>query len=504
MARLVPPETGVTVRMYRQGHGDCFLLCTKGEDGQGVYILIDCGLWGGSQVPGGPSIAEVVADIAEATGRRLDVLVITHEHMDHVNGFDAKAADGSWAWDSFTEISELWLAWTEDGTDPDAIALRERFNDVLVGLAAAAAQPDNFGLAADGRTAGLIRDVLVAHTGEEDVTKIASMLRTGGGVGLGIDGQTQLAVEGMTNKKAMSRMRGKAGRVRFLAPERGPQAVLRGAGLRAFALGPPRDAKLLLSLDPKDAEEFKFRLDGPSRMVLAALNDAAGEDQPFAPGRGRAATNLTGSDREFFNRHYGRAKIHPDAWRRIDTDWADATEALALRLNDEVNNTSLVLAFELPRTRKVLLFPGDAQRGNWLSWAPLEWVDGAGKVTARDLLGRVVLYKVGHHGSHNATLNGDVSSTHPHLGWLATGAAADEFVVMIPAHEAWANGKKYPWPHPLPAIERALMAKTEGRLLRLDATSLPEPLPGTSQARWKAFTDRADVKPLYAVCSVSD
>jgi hypothetical protein len=51
-----------------------------------------------------------------------------------------------------------------------------------------------------------------------------------------------------------------------------------------------------------------------------------------------------------------------------------------------------------------LLFVGDAQVGNWLSWQDVKWtVDGA-TVTGPDLLARTIFYKVGHHGSENATL----------------------------------------------------------------------------------------------------
>jgi hypothetical protein len=42
--------------------------------------------------------------------------------------------------------------------------------------------------------------------------------------------------------------------------------------------------------------------------------------------------------------------------------------------------------------------------GNWLSWHKLAWNQGGKTITAQDLLGRTVFYKVGHHGSHNATL----------------------------------------------------------------------------------------------------
>lgn len=69
----------------------------------------------------------------------------------------------------------------------------------------------------------------------------------------------------------------------------------------------------------------------------------------------------------------------------------------------------LAIAIELVESGKVLLFPGDAQFGNWNSWKRLKWTiqlaDGTSKeVLIDDLLKRTVFYKVGHHGSHNATL----------------------------------------------------------------------------------------------------
>ena len=66
---------------------------------------------------------------------------------------------------------------------------------------------------------------------------------------------------------------------------------------------------------------------------------------------------------------------------------------LVRSLDDELNNTSLVLLFEIGT--KKLLFPGDAQWENW------EYALSQDSV--RKLLADVNLYKVGHHGSLNAT-----------------------------------------------------------------------------------------------------
>jgi hypothetical protein len=66
-------------------------------------------------------------------------------------------------------------------------------------------------------------------------------------------------------------------------------------------------------------------------------------------------------------------------------------------LDDQMNNTSLIVLFEAGG--KKLLFPGDAQIENW-SWALQDAPDAE---RTRKLLADVDFYKVGHHGSRNAT-----------------------------------------------------------------------------------------------------
>lgn len=64
-------------------------------------------------------------------------------------------------------------------------------------------------------------------------------------------------------------------------------------------------------------------------------------------------------------------------------------------LDKAMNNTSLILLFEVGG--KKLLFPGDAQIENW------EYALKRDKKADLPLLKGVNLYKVGHHGSRNAT-----------------------------------------------------------------------------------------------------
>ncbi|MBC7923419.1 MAG: hypothetical protein H7Z75_20265 [Ferruginibacter sp.] len=139
--------------------------------------------------------------------------------------------------------------------------------------------------------------------------------------------------------------------------------------------------------------------------------------------------------------------------RRIDFEWLRASQSLALNLNTHTNNTSLVLAIELdqidPVTNKkpVLLFPGDAQLGNWESWFDrrLVWTfsktdqEPERTVNAQDLLERTVFYKVSHHGSHNATPQ--------NKGFKLM--TDDKLIAMIPVSGNFAdNMKPRPWPIP--------------------------------------------------------
>jgi hypothetical protein len=78
----------------------------------------------------------------------------------------------------------------------------------------------------------------------------------------------------------------------------------------------------------------------------------------------------------------------------------------AKQLNSFLNNQSLVVLFTF-RDKK-LLFVGDAQAGNWEHWlfktdAPDKQGTGTLSSDAQQILTSIDFYKVGHHGSGNAT-----------------------------------------------------------------------------------------------------
>jgi hypothetical protein len=489
---LKPPPGGAAIRMYRIGHGDCFLIAFAGENpDKPAYVLIDCGYKPGSpgKLTQPTKVKDIGRNIIDATGGFVDVGVVTHEHQDHVNGLTPGNFPG-------LKVGKVWFAWTENPKDDVANALRKKFHDRLLGMIDTRANLVGLGKDDD---AGKLDEYLELELGEESDQ---------------YNGLTHAAAKGKdpagsANKIAMKFLRDCApGDPDYLYPHSKAFTVPGAKSARVFALGPPRDEDKIDDLDPVGKEEFE---EGMAAAAGGGQPGGLAKGSPFSL-RHAMPLDQVFTDSEvggFFREHYGDADVQdPDdgkespanaAWRRMTADDAADAGALALAMNNATNNASLVLAFELSKGGKVLLFIGDAQAGNWRSWSDASFDDDGTEVTAENLLARTVLYKVGHHGSHNATLKGKTAPGHASLEGMALGAHAAEFVAMITAVEAWAHQKPKPdWNHPLPAIKKALVEKAAGRVLQTDSPMPTNPNPvGDGVAAWQAFTNRVTETPLY-------
>jgi hypothetical protein len=181
---------------------------------------------------------------------------------------------------------------------------------------------------------------------------------------------------------------------------------LAAAGLTAEILGPPPALTFLKLADLKK---------GVGQYLEAASQSGRGDGRikPFGDKYVVDATEYPPSAfREWAPRTPG---VLPDFTLRYPEPLEKAVkaatpEAFALaakKLDDMLNNQSLVVLFTW--NGKKLLFAGDAQGGNWEYWmydmtAPER--DPSGETLAeqsRQILGSLDFYKVGHHGSTNAT-----------------------------------------------------------------------------------------------------
>jgi hypothetical protein len=432
----ISPGYRAKIRMYRQGLGDCFLISLpRTGGGRPYYVMIDCGVILGTADPG-TKMTAVVENIIAVTQGEIDLLIATHEHWDHLSGFvQAK--------DSFDKLKvhEVWLGWTEDSNDELSKKLKAEKGAALAAL-----------------RMGLSRLQLAGDAYANEAAELGGILEFFG------------AAKGASTGDALENVRKMSPKIRYCLPTDAPVEPA-GAGARFYVLGPPHDEKQLRKINPsaRNMETYGLALDSflmfmdGTGSALEATDRGRPFDQqyeipfPFA------------AEVDFFKQQYWKPEVPQDDWRRIDTDWLGGSSELALQLDSLTNNTSLVLAIELPNN-DVLLFAADAQVGNWLSWQDLKWTVGGKTATGPNLLKNAIFYKVGHHGSHNATLKEKGLAQMERLR-----------VAMIPVDQEMAKKKR--WGHmPLEELVTALGEQATGAVLRVD-----KPKPATQE---KVVEDR--------------
>jgi len=334
----------ILVRMYDVGFGDCFFVKIN-VAGATCKMLFDCG-----SIKAGPRpIGEVVKDVIEAAKdtdltSRIDVIVATHRHRDHVSGF------ASPLWNA-VEVKEVWMPWTENPDDSAARKIRDSQSKLAAALASNIQRKTALWAASN-------------PTQENP----------------GLTAVANLAANAVSNEAAMQALHeGFAGNPvrRFFPTGNRKDDIFEAPVSKAVLVhvfGPSRDEKVIRDMDPPAGQSYLQLYDG---------NDpASGGTEPFREDWWMDADPpevsylLSSSDRA-----------------RVNSIGADLDFNLAAALDKAVNGTSLMLMLRIGG--QWLLFPGDAQWGTWQ--AALEnpqW---------KQLLMKTTFYKIGHHGSHNAT-----------------------------------------------------------------------------------------------------
>lgn len=361
---MAAAPTEITIRMYNVGFGDCFLLTFK-YPGDERHMLVDCGSTSAPErARKNPDFMEkVVADIERVCSGKLHVLLATHRHRDHVSGFSTDSNTGRTL--AALKPDHVIQPWTEDpGARADAATAAASIYT--------AGKPD---------TKKMTAHFLGAL---EDMHEVAAALKhIAGREDLpGKQALKHLEFLGEDNIKNPSAVKslmamGKRGKAYYV--NAGMELTIL-PGVKCTVLGPPtlEQSDAIRKQRARDPANFwQFRSFWGAQGV--AMRGQVQRGKRVAGAKAARTPELPKSVRWFVQQ---ARQVHVDELLSIVRD-----------LDSVMNNTSVILLLEAGK-RKILL-PGDAQIENWAyALSNPKW---------RKLLEDVSLYKVGHHGSLNAT-----------------------------------------------------------------------------------------------------
>ncbi len=396
--RSSPEPTSLRIRMYQVGFGDAFLLTFRYpeplDDGRSErHLLMDFGST--SSPPGGSTMDKVADDLESITGGKLDVIAVSHRHKDHLSGFGAKARREQIG---KLDPSLIVRSWTEDPAAPADFK-----------------GPSAFGDASRGFAKALNNGQRLMEKIEAALEEIKADLKS---QGKGFSGHRaellRAAVGEISNKAAVDALEewgeadgGDAEFLHYGTPSKIEDVI---PGVKVRVIGPPTIEQRpgVGGHKSKDPEYWMLH----QRRLSQALK----------------ATGLDTSPKHDLD--LASVEINPGRVRWLVDKMRGHNIAHLARivreLDDALNNTSLILLLDAGDKR--LLLPGDAQIENWAyALKESEEKDGFDFETITGLLAEVDFYKVGHHGSRNATprtlfnlWNADDKKDRPMLSMMCT------------------------------------------------------------------------------------
>ncbi len=353
----------ITLLAYNVGFGDCLLLRFHYHDGP-RHVLIDFGTTSKPARAGKNYMTKIAESVREECGGKLDALVATHRHADHISGFSVE--DGPGEIIAACHPGLVVRPWTED---PDAAS--DATGPTAAFLGAATGLRDE-ALMRGRQFVGRLNDA------GRFSAAIAAAARAGRPARTGLRAELAFlaAVNSLPNQSAVDNLNQMAQaadnppRYVYYGADSGLEQVLPGVKIRV--LGPPTVDQTPSIRRPAE-EDHEF-------WLLARL-----AEEYFSATAGAEAAPAGMADR-----------LPPYArWlkRRLESLHLRELLEIVRQLDDVLNNTSVILLFEVGPAK--LLFSGDAQIENWRYALEQPGV--------LDTLRDVALYKVGHHGSRNAT-----------------------------------------------------------------------------------------------------
>lgn len=389
----------IEIYAYNVYFGDCFLMLFKYPDDTQKSVLIDFGSTGKgkhkkegeaeieanesdemTKDTTGERLLKVAKDIQEKCERKLDVVVATHRHKDHIYGFGLKEA-GKIIIDC--QPSVVIQPWTEDPEDNRDLSKKKSLLN-----------SDDFKADSVHNFAAMLHDMnAVAESIEAEAEHFGNKDNFAKTIDEKLKERIVFAANDnkIKNRAAVDNLAkmGKNHYVSFGYDKIDWETIL--PGVKVHILGPPtlEDSEKITSATTKSSEFWSLQAMTKNFWGVQA-----------------ATSRITKSQSEDKKTLFDKDKIHDEKHRPANVRWF-IRRLRALRANqlleivkfvdDAMNNTSVIMLFEAGDEK--LLFPGDAQIENW-QFA----LDAAKKdPQIRKLLNDTTVYKVGHHGSRNAT-----------------------------------------------------------------------------------------------------
>jgi beta-lactamase superfamily II metal-dependent hydrolase len=385
-AELKP--VSLNIRSYQVGFGDCFLLsfhypdAEKPQDRQ-RHVLIDFGSTG---LPSGTprdQMMRVAEDIRNQCGGKLHVVVATHRHKDHISGFTTQP-DGKGTGDVIAALKPDMVIqpWTEDPNlhDEDLSAFDQKEADKP--FAPTALQLRALQISALDSMQEVSEAMLseVRHLSDRDRFRQPLSDNVAGQIAFLADDN------GLPNKSAVENLRnmGKNYYVHH-GYKLDLSKLLPGVDIKV--LGPPTLEQHAGIQKQRSADKTEF-------WMLHAAAQNFWQQQALT---GQKLRRAVAEEEHLFPDADITTQFVPShsRWfvRQVRAMRGQQMLGLVRILDKAMNNTSVILLMEI--AGKKLLFPGDAQIENWQYALSLE--------EDVELLKDVFVYKVGHHGSRNAT-----------------------------------------------------------------------------------------------------
>ena len=352
---MATAPTSATIRTYHVGFGDCFLISFAYSRKSERHVLIDFGSTGFPKGVPKSRMMDIAENIKQRTGGKLHAVVATHRHRDHISGFATGKATG----DVIKSLKPDLIVqpWTED----------PKLGPEATGPGGSNANNKKFGAGTIKQVAALslMHEVARQSLAARNLTKD---LRPE----IGFLGESNIA-----NPSAVKNLMKMAkNSYVYCGRKSGLEKVL--PGVKVEVLGPPtlKQTDAIKKKRSRDPDEFWHFQVGATALAARADKEGTTLFPRYIESRGYS--------------HRINARWLVNHARMVR---GEQLLQIVRSLDQEMNNTSVILLFQIGK--KKLLFPGDAQIENW------EYA--LGQKRYQSLLTSVNLYKVGHHGSLNAT-----------------------------------------------------------------------------------------------------